>query len=79
MLNRRDWVIRAHQRRTVVKAVIYRVFMIVITVAFAFFVTGHIQDALTIGLWSNAVKTITYYGYDRVWNRIAWGLRYKNE
>ncbi|WP_205254078.1 MULTISPECIES: DUF2061 domain-containing protein [Halostella] len=65
-----------YQRRTVVKAVIYRVFMIVITVVFAFLVTRQAGDALTIGLWSNAVKTATYYGYDRLWNRITWGLQY---
>ena len=65
-----------HQRvsRAVVKTLCYRVLMVVITVAVALFVTGDTGEALSIGIAANVVKTGTYYGYERLWDRIAWGM-----
>lgn len=65
-----------HQRtaRALVKTLLYRVLMIVITVLVAFVVTGNTGEALSIGLVANVVKTGTYYGYERLWDRIAWGV-----
>lgn len=62
--------------RTAVKAALYRVFMVAITVGFAFLVTGRLDQAMTIGLWTNVMKTATYYGYERVWNHVTWGLQH---
>ncbi|WP_178916434.1 DUF2061 domain-containing protein [Natronomonas gomsonensis] len=67
---------RPHQRlsRAVVKTVGYRLFMVVITVAVAFFVVGNVGEALSIGLVANVLKTGTYFAYERVWDRIEWGI-----
>jgi uncharacterized membrane protein len=67
---------RPHQRlsRAVVKTVGYRLFMIVITVMVAFLVVGNVGEALSIGLVANVVKTGTYFAYERVWDRIEWGI-----
>jgi uncharacterized membrane protein len=48
--------------------------IIVITVVVAFVFTQDTGDALGIGLVSNLIKTGTYYGYERLWDRISWGL-----
>jgi uncharacterized membrane protein len=50
------------------------VLLIVITVAVAFWFTGDTGQALSIGLVANVVKTGTYYGYERLWDRISWGV-----
>ncbi len=65
-----------HQERTraLVKTVLYRAFMIVITVAVAWLVTGSTGDAVSIGLATNLLKTGTYYVYERVWDHISWGV-----
>ncbi|WP_262178977.1 DUF2061 domain-containing protein [Haloarcula laminariae] len=65
-----------HQRvsRALVKTLLYRTLMIVITVLVALSVTGDTGQALSIGLVANVVKTGTYYGYERVWDRISWGV-----
>lgn len=65
-----------HQRtsRAVVKTLLYRAVMVVITVAVAFGFTGSPGEALGIGIASNVVKTGTYYGYERLWDRISWGV-----
>lgn len=62
------------RRRAIVKTVCYRLVMILITIAVAYLVVGDATDALSIGLVANVVKTATYYGYERLWDRIAWGV-----
>lgn len=49
--------------------------MILITVAVSLAVVGNIAEAMSIGLAANIVKTGTYYGYERLWDRITWGVR----
>ncbi len=70
-------VMRApHQQmsRALVKTVLYRLLMVAITILVAFLVTGDTGVALSIGVASNVIKTGTYYGYERLWDRVAWGV-----
>lgn len=60
--------------RAIVKTLLYRLVMVVITVVVAFVVTGDTVAALNIGIVSNAIKTVTYYTYERAWDRVSWGL-----
>lgn len=66
----------AHQRRSraVVKTACYRVFMIAVSISVAWLVVGDVAAALSIGLATNVVKTITYYLYERLWDHITWGV-----
>ncbi|KAB7514756.1 DUF2061 domain-containing protein [Halosegnis rubeus] len=61
------------RRRVVVKTACYRLVMILVSIVVAYLVVGDVTDALSIGLITNVVKTLTYYGYERLWDRIAWG------
>jgi uncharacterized membrane protein len=63
-----------HLSRAVVKTLGYRIFMVCITVAIAFLVVGDVGEALSIGLVANVVKTGTYFAYERVWDRVDWGV-----
>jgi len=65
-----------HQQmsRALAKTLGYRALMIVVTIAVAFWFTGDTGQALSIGLVANAVKTGTYYSYERLWDRISWGV-----
>ena len=47
--------------------------MVCVSILVAYLVVGDVSDALSIGLITNVVKTLTYYGYERLWDRIAWG------
>jgi uncharacterized membrane protein len=62
------------RRRAVVKTACYRLVMVLVSVAVAFLVVGDVSQALSIGLATNVIKTATYYGYERIWDRIAWGV-----
>lgn len=60
--------------RALVKTAGYRLFMVLITVAVALAFTGDLGAALNIGIVTNVVKTGTYYLYERLWDRITWGI-----
>ncbi|MFC4440174.1 MULTISPECIES: DUF2061 domain-containing protein [Natrialbaceae] len=62
------------RKRAVIKTLCYRLFMLLITVAVAWLIVGDVGDALNIGLLTNALKTGTYYFYERVWDHITWGV-----
>ena len=61
---------RGSRTRTLCKALGYRVLMLVTTVAIALLVTGDAGTAIDIGLAATVVKTVTYYGYERLWDAI---------
>lgn len=63
-----------HRSRALAKTVLYRVVMVAITVVATLAVTGDPGAALQVGLVANLIKTGTYYGYERLWDRIAWGI-----
>ncbi|OYR41238.1 hypothetical protein DJ82_05545 [Halorubrum sp. Ib24] len=62
------------RRRAVAKTHCYRAFMVMITVTVAWAVVGDVGDAVNIGLVTNALKTATYYAYERLWDHVAWGV-----
>lgn len=61
--------------RAVVKTLLYRVFMMLITIGVAWVVTGSIAAAVNIGILTNVMKTVTYYLYERLWDHVTWGVR----
>jgi len=65
---------RQPRSRALVKTLGYRLLMVVVTVAVAWVVVGDLGEAASIGLVANLVKTGTYYAYERIWDRVAWGL-----
>ncbi|QAU11942.1 DUF2061 domain-containing protein [Halorubrum sp. BOL3-1] len=62
------------RRRAVVKTLRYRALMVTITVVVAWLVVGDVGQAASIGFVANAVKTLTYYGYERLWDHVSWGV-----
>lgn len=69
------WAPRQDRLRAIVKTLCYRLLMVLVTVTVAWFVVGDVSDAASIGLVTNLVKTGTYYSYERLWHRIAWGMQ----
>ncbi|MFO8114000.1 MAG: DUF2061 domain-containing protein [Halorubrum sp.] len=48
--------------------------MVAITVTVAWAVVGDVGAAVNIGPVTNVVETATYYTYERLWDRVAWGV-----
>jgi len=60
-------------KRSIVKAVCWRIFGLVFTVAIGWLVTGSAKTGLTLGLIDFFVKIGTFYAHERVWQKIQWG------
>jgi uncharacterized membrane protein len=60
--------------RAIVKTLLYRTVMVLITIAVALVVTDDLTAAVNIGLVTNVVKTLTYYCYERAWDHVSWGV-----
>lgn len=62
------------RRRSVVKAASYRLFATSMVFLLALLYTGELGSSVKIGLSAAIAKTLLYYLWERVWNRVEWGL-----
>ena len=70
----REYMRRETKTRTIVKALIYRLW-IIITIWIMLVLMGEEADeALGVSVITNIGWTIVYYYYDRIWLKIKWGM-----
>jgi uncharacterized membrane protein len=62
-------------RRSFVKAATYRLFAMSLVFGVALVYTGDISNAAKIGVSAAIAKTLLYYLWERLWNRISWGIQ----
>lgn len=60
-------------RRSVAKALSWRILATMITSLLVFLLTGKGEFAATIGLADTSIKFFIYFGHERLWNRIPYG------
>jgi len=60
------------KKRSVVKTITWRVTGSGATFLIAFFMTGNLAIAGTIGIVQMFSNTLLYYLHERIWNRIFW-------
>jgi len=61
------------RRRSFAKALSWRFFATVITMAVAYTITGELAFAAKIGLIDTSVKLLIYFLHERTWQRISYG------
>ena len=66
-------VFREYLGRSVVKAISYRVIVVVADFVAVYFFTGRIEIALGFVVVSNIYTTGLYFLHERFWDRVAWG------
>ena len=60
-------------KRSVLKAVSYRLIILVLDFFSIYFFTGQTKIALGFMIVSNIYTSIVYFFHERVWNKIKWG------
>jgi len=60
-------------RRSIAKALSWRLLATIITATLAYVVTGEVEIAAKIGLADTLIKLVVYIGHERLWNRLAYG------
>jgi len=61
-------------RRSLVKAVTYRILIVILDFATIYLLTGTVRVALGFMIVSNIYTTVAYFLHERVWAHIGWGL-----
>lgn len=61
------------KRRSIAKAISWRLIATTITTAIALALTGQWEFAATIGLADTTIKFFIYFSHERAWNRIPYG------
>lgn len=60
-------------RRSLVKAITYRTFMVSLDFVGAYVFTGRLGVALGVLLVRSTYATVAYFLHERVWARVPWG------
>ncbi len=61
--------------RSFVKALSYRIWGTLSSVAVAYVITKNAVLSITIAFWETVVKVFIYYAHERGWNYIQWGRK----
>ena len=62
------------KRRSVAKAISWRVTATTTTTLISYFITGSVSFALKIGLIESVMKIYLFYLHERMWTKIKFGL-----
>ncbi|RAP30823.1 hypothetical protein DID78_02090 [Candidatus Marinamargulisbacteria bacterium SCGC AG-343-D04] len=62
------------RRRSVVKAISWRVTASVTTMVISYFITGSLDIAFKIGIIESAMKIYLFYLHERIWAKLKFGL-----
>jgi uncharacterized membrane protein len=61
-------------KRSLVKAVTYRIVIIVMDFSVIYLLTHQVEVAVGFMIISNIYTTAAYFVHERIWNRIRWGI-----
>jgi uncharacterized membrane protein len=61
------------KRRSVAKALSWRLLATIITTVVTFMLTGKLNFAFEVGLLDTGIKLFVYFGHERLWNKIPYG------
>ena len=60
-------------KRSIAKALSWRLIAVVITTVTAYIFTKEVSIALSVGVADSVAKLFTYYGHERLWERVSFG------
>lgn len=65
------------RKRSISKAISYRIVVVIMDFSVIYLLTGKIMIAVGFMIISNIYTTIAYFIHERIWNKIQWGLQRK--
>lgn len=61
--------------RSLLKAISWRLIGTIDTMIIAYFITGTISQAISIGFIEWGTKLVLYFFHERIWNKFQWGKK----
>jgi uncharacterized membrane protein len=71
----RNHIFREHRTRSLIKAITFRILVIILDFGFVYLLTGRLEIALGFIIVSNVYSSIAYYFHERIWDKIKWGKK----
>jgi uncharacterized membrane protein len=68
-------MMKVTKTRSFVKALSYRIWGTLSSVAVAYVITKNVSLSITIAFWETVVKIFIYYAHERGWNYVQWGRK----
>ena len=68
-------MMKVTKSRSLAKALSYRIWGTISSVAVAYVITKNAALSVTIAFWETVVKVFIYYAHERGWNKIQWGRK----
>jgi uncharacterized membrane protein len=65
---------RASRKRSVVKAITYRLIIVCLDFLVVYLLTGKVMTAAVFMIVSNIYTTVAYFLHERAWAGIKWGM-----
>ena len=62
------------ERRSIAKALTYRILIMTLDFATIYLLTRTVRVAIGFMIFSNIYTTVAYFGHERIWTRIKWGI-----
>lgn len=72
-------MVREKKRRSVVKALTWRIAATVTTVTVSYLITGKVEAALSIGAAEFVLKLFIGFAHERLWTKIKFGLEVETD
>jgi uncharacterized membrane protein len=69
----KEGVFSEYLSRSVVKAISYRIIVVIADFTAVFLFTGRAEIAIGFVLISNVYTSLLYFVHERLWDRVAWG------
>lgn len=63
--------------RSLIKGISWRVVGTIDTMVISYFVTGSVKYAAVIGSVEACTKIVLFWGHERAWHKISWGIKSK--
>lgn len=61
--------------RSLLKAISWRITATMLTIGLVYLFTKKIEIAVSIGVLEILIKTMAYYGHERLWQAVRFGLK----
>jgi len=61
------------RKRSIVKAISYKIICIIILASITYLITGDIVQMTSIVIIFQLIQMIIYYLHERVWEQVKWG------
>jgi uncharacterized membrane protein len=73
MTDRPSLIVHSTRRRTLAKAVTYRIITVVADIVIVYALTRSLDLALGFTVATNVASALLYYAHERIWADVPWG------